>query len=114
VIARHSVATFDEIHGYAIVRTLGYVSGIASRPRSRLRSAFRSLGMLVGLSAAELVDDVEALREEALESVRKRAEALGANAVIGLQFNAIEDADGEAKIVAFGRAVVLSPDLGMP
>lgn len=93
-----------------MVRTLGFVSGIAERQRNRLRSTFRSLGMLVGVSAAEFVSDVEQLRDEALDALRKRADALGANAVIGLQFHASEEDDGESKIVAFGRAVVIAPE----
>ncbi len=110
MIARHSIATFDDIQGYRVVRTLGFVSGIAARQRNRMRSTFRSLGMLIGVAPAEFVSDVEQLRDEALEALRKRADALGANAVIGLQFHATELDDGESKIVAFGRAVVIAPE----
>ena len=99
--------TFDEVEGYTTVRALGYVSGIASRPRNRLRSTFRSLGMLIGLSAGEFLSDAEQLRAEALEALRHRADALGANAVVGLQFYVSESSDGSCKVVAFGRAVLV-------
>ncbi len=49
MIARDDVVTFDELDGYRTLRSFGYVSGSASRPRNRLRSTFRSLGMLIGL-----------------------------------------------------------------
>ena len=107
MIARDDVVTFDEIEGYRTVRTFGYVSGVASRPRNRLRSTFRSLGMLIGLAAGEFLGDAEQLRSEALDGLRRRADAMGANAVVGLQFYVAENADGSCKVVAFGQAVLV-------
>jgi len=108
VIARDDVVTFDEIDGYRTVRDLGYVSGIASRPRNRLRSTFRSLGMLIGLSAGEFLSDAEQLRSDALDVLRRRADEVGANAVLGLQFYVSEGSDGSCKVVAFGKAVLVA------
>jgi uncharacterized protein YbjQ (UPF0145 family) len=110
VIARDDVVTFDTIEGYRTVRTFGYVSGIATRPRNRLRSTFRSLGILIGLAAGEFLSDAEHLRNEALEALRKRADAAGANAVLGLQFYVSEGNDGSCKVVAFGQAVLVAKD----
>jgi uncharacterized protein YbjQ (UPF0145 family) len=107
MIAHDDIVTFDELEGYRVVRVLGYVSGIASRSRNRLRSTFRSLGMLIGLAAGEFLSDAEQLRSDALESLRGRADALGANAVVGLQFYVSEGQDGSCKVVAFGQAVVV-------
>ena len=50
MIAPDNVVTFDELEGHRIVKRYGYVSGIAARPRNRLRATFRSLGMLIGVS----------------------------------------------------------------
>jgi len=108
MIARDDVVTLDEPAGCEILRNLGYVSGSAARPRNRLRSTFRSLGMLIGLSAGELLSDAEQLRAEALDGLRRRADALGANAVVGLQFHVSESSDGACKVVAFGRAVFVT------
>ena len=47
----------------------------------------------------------ERLREVAIDALRKKADVLGANAVIGLRFYASEEADGATKVVAFGQAV---------
>jgi len=109
LIAPDNVVTFDELEGFRIVKRYGYVSGIATRPRNRLRATFRSLGMLIGMSAGEFISDAEQLRGEALEGIYKRAEALGANAVIGLSFHVSEGSDGSCKIVAFGEAVLAVP-----
>ncbi len=108
MIARDDVVTFDEIEGYRIARSFGHVSGSASRPRNRLRATFRSLGMLIGLASAEFLSDAEQLRSDALEALRRSADALGANAVLGLQFFVSEESDGACRVVAFGRAVSVS------
>src|SRR5215469_16572615 len=109
MIAPHDVVTFTDVEGVVVVRRFGYVSGIASRPRNRLRSTFRSLGMLIGVSPNEYLSDAEHLRNEALDGVYRRATALGANAVIGLSFHVSEGSDGSCKVVAFGEAVLTSP-----
>ncbi len=108
MIAHDDVVTFDRLDGYRTVRDFGYVSGIAARPRNRLRSTFRSLGMLIGIAAGEFVGDAEQLRSEALDALRRRADALGANAVVGLQFYVSEGDDGSCKVVAFGQAVLVA------
>lgn len=105
MIAHEAVSTFAQLDGYRIGHRFGYVSGIASRPRNRLRTTFRTLGMLIGVSS-EYVSDAEALRAQALEGVYARAEAYGANAVVGLQFYVSEGEDGSCKVVAFGEAVL--------
>ena len=105
MIARDDIVTFEELEGYRTLRSFGHVSGSASRPRNRLRSTFRSLGMLIGLASAEFLSDAEQLRSDALEALRRRADAMGANAVVGLQFFVSEGNDGSCKVVAFGRAV---------
>jgi uncharacterized protein YbjQ (UPF0145 family) len=107
VIAPDDVVTFDELEGFRTIRVLGSVAGSASRPRNRLRSTFRSLGMLIGLAAGELLGDAEQLRGDALDDLRRQAERLGANAVVGLQFYVSESSDGSCKVVANGRAVLV-------
>jgi len=110
MIAPDAVVTFDELEGYRIIKRYGYVSGVASRPRNRLRATFRSLGMLIGVSPGEFVSDAEQLRGEALDGIYHRASLLGANAVIGLSFHVSESPDGSCKIVAFGEAVLAVRD----
>jgi uncharacterized protein YbjQ (UPF0145 family) len=107
VIAREDVVTLRDVDGYSTVRVLGRVQAQASRPRNRLRSTFRSLGMLIGLAAGEFLGDAEHLRGEALEALRKEAAGLGANAVLGVQFDVSEGSDGSCLVVVSGDAVWL-------
>ena len=110
MVAREDIVTFEDLAGYRVVRRFGYVSGIASRPRNRFRSTFRSLGMLIGVSPNEFLSDAEHLRADALEGLYQRANAYGANAVVGLSFHVSEGNDGSCKVVAFGEAVLLTPE----
>lgn len=107
MIARDDVVTFDRVEGFQTVHSFGAVAGSASRARNRLRSTFRSLGMLIGLSPGEFLGDAEQLRGEALDDLRRRAGGLGANAVVGLQFYVSENDDGSCEVVARGQAVLL-------
>ena len=66
--------------------------------------------MLIGVSPGEVLSDAEHLRAEALDGLQKRADAAGANAVVGLSFHVSEGADGSCKVVAFGEAVLVAPD----
>ena len=66
--------------------------------------------MLIGVSPSEFLTDAEHLRTEALDGLYARANEYGANAVIGLSFHVSEGADGSCKVVAFGEAVLVTPE----
>jgi uncharacterized protein YbjQ (UPF0145 family) len=104
-----SVTTFDRVEGYRIVRSFGRVRGQASRPRNLLKHTFRSIGALIGLAPIEFLTDAERTRTDSLEALLRSAEGMGANGVVGLQFEASEGADGATRVVAFGEAVLLEP-----
>jgi uncharacterized protein YbjQ (UPF0145 family) len=111
-LARDAVTTFDRIDGYRVVRSLGYAYGHASRPKNVLRSAFRNIGVFIGLAQIDYLTDAERARTESLGALVERAEELGANSVLGVQFQATEGPDGATRVVAFGEAVILDPAPG--
>ena len=106
-IAPDAVVTFDRVDGFRIVKSFGYAYGQATRPRNLLRSTFRSIGAFIGLAPIEYLTDAERARSECLSQLLRKAEATGANGVIGLQFQASETADGSTRVLAFGEAVLL-------
>ncbi|HEY1429733.1 MAG TPA: heavy metal-binding domain-containing protein [Candidatus Tumulicola sp.] len=112
MIAREDVVTLDEVDGYETLRNFGRIRARASRPRNRLRSTFRSLGMLIGLSAGEFLSDAEHLRGEALEALRVEGAELGANAIVRVEFDVSEGADGSCLVVVSGEAVLVERDPG--
>ena len=104
---RRPVTTFERVEGYRVVRSFGYAYGQASRPRNVLKQTFRSIGALIGLAPVEYLTDAERTRTESLEELLRKAEGMGANGVIGLQFQASEGPDGATRVLAFGEAVLL-------
>jgi uncharacterized protein YbjQ (UPF0145 family) len=109
MIAKENLVTLDAPDGFRVLTSLGRVSGSATRPHNMLRATFRSIGAFIGLAPIEYLTDAERAREEALEQVRAKAENLGADAVIKIRFEALEQADGSTKVLAHGEAVRLAP-----
>ena len=108
-LAPDAVTTFERIEGYRVVRSFGYAYGQASRPRNVLKQTFRSIGVLIGLAAIDYLTDAERTRADSLEALLEKAETMGANGVIGVQFQATEGPDGATRVLAFGEAVLLDP-----
>ena len=108
-IAPNAVVTFERVDGYRIIRSFGFAYGPASRPRNVLRATFRSIGAFIGLAPIEYLTEAERARSESLNSLLRKAEDLGANGILGLQFQASEAADGSTRVLAFGEAVLLEP-----
>lgn len=113
-LAPEVVTTFERVEGYRVVRSFGYAYGQASRPRNVLRATFRSIGALIGLAPIEYLTEAERTRAESLSALLAKAETMGANGVLGLQFQASEGPDGATKVLAFGEAVLLDPSPGTP
>jgi uncharacterized protein YbjQ (UPF0145 family) len=108
-LAPDAVTTFQHVEGYRVVRSFGYAYGQASRPRNMLKQTFRSIGVLIGLAPVDYLTDAERTRAESLEVLLRKAESMGANGVVGVQFQATEGPDGATRVLAFGEAVVLEP-----
>jgi uncharacterized protein YbjQ (UPF0145 family) len=109
MIAPESVVTFERVDGFRVVKSFGYAYGQATRPRNVLRATFRSIGAFIGLAPIEYLTDAERARADSLAELLRKAEATGANGIIGLQFQASETADGSTRVLAFGEAVLLDP-----
>ncbi|MFN2449975.1 MAG: YbjQ family protein [Candidatus Baltobacteraceae bacterium] len=109
MIARENLVTLDLPDGYRVLSSLGRVTAGASRPHNMLRATFRSIGAFIGLAPLEYLTDAERAREEALEMLRAKAGALGADAVIKIRFDALEQQDGSTSVLAYGEAVRLAP-----
>ncbi len=92
--------------------SIPFVISAASARRRRGRgtacgSTFRSLGMLIGLSAGEFLGDAEHLRGEALEALRQEGASLGANAIVRVEFEVSEGSDGSCLVEVSGDAVLV-------
>ncbi len=110
MVAPEAVVTFDRLDGFRIVATLGLARGEAICQRNLLRATFRSIGAFIGFAPVEYLTDAERARAESLVALRGNAATLGANGVVGVQFDSREQNDGSTRVVATGRAVILEPE----
>ena len=101
------VTTTLAFEGYRIVSYLGVVRGVTVRSRSVVGSIGASLQTLVGGNISLYTELCEQARQEAFELMRQHAAELGANAVIGMRYDANEVAQGVTEVLAYGTAVVI-------
>ncbi len=97
------------IEGQMITRTLGLVRGITVRSRSVFGTIGASLQTLVGGNITLYTELCERTRGEAFEMLLRHAEEMGANAVIGVRYDATEIQPGVSEVLCYGTAVVVTP-----
>jgi uncharacterized protein YbjQ (UPF0145 family) len=97
------------IDGQRIVRSFGVVRGITVRSRSIFGTIGGSLQTLVGGNISLFSSLCEKTRAEAFDLMLEHADALGANAVIGVRYDATEIMSGVTEVLCYGTAVVVTP-----
>ena len=98
-----------ELPGYRIKRNLGIVRGIVVRSRSIVGTIGASLQTIVGGNISLFSNLCEQTRNDAFDLMLQHAEALGANAVIGVRYDATEIMQGVTEVLSYGTAVVVEP-----
>ena len=96
------------LDGYHITKSLGVVRGITVRSRSVIGSIGASLQTLIGGNITLLTDLCEKTREESFDLMLQHAQQLGANAVIGVRYDATELMTGVTEVLCYGTAVIVS------
>lgn len=102
-------STTFEIPGYRTVRTVGMVRGIVVRSRSVVGTIGAGLQTLIGGNITLLTELCETTRADALGQMAQHAHELGANAVIGVRYDATEVMKGVSEVLCYGTAVVVEP-----
>jgi uncharacterized protein YbjQ (UPF0145 family) len=100
--------TTFEIDGYKVDRNLGVVRGIVVRSRSLFGTIGGMLHTLVGGNITLFTELCEKTRGEAFDMMVKHAEEMGANAVLGIRYDATELMSGVSEVLCYGTAVVVS------
>jgi uncharacterized protein YbjQ (UPF0145 family) len=103
-----TTTTFN-LDGYRVVKNFGVVRGIIVRSRSIFGTIGAGLQTLVGGNISILTDLCERTRQDALAQMLEHARALGANAVIGLRYDATEIMQGVTEVLCYGTAVLVEP-----
>lgn len=101
------IVTSHEIAGKKIMRTLGIVRGNTVRSRHLGKDILAVFRNIVGGEVHEYTKLLAESRECALDRMIQEAEAIGANAIIGMRFATSEVAQSAAEILAYGTAVVI-------
>src|SRR5580704_7893540 len=99
------VTTAFELPGYRIAKNLGLVRGVTVRSRSIFGTLGASLQTVVGGNITIFEDMCEQTREQALELMLQHALERGANAVVGVRYDATEVMQGVTEVIAYGTAV---------
>jgi uncharacterized protein YbjQ (UPF0145 family) len=94
-----------ELPGYRIVRNFGIVRGIIVRSRSVIGNLGAAIQTIVGGNITILTNLCEKTREEAYELMLAHAAQHGANAVVGMRYDATEIMQGVTEVLAYGTAV---------
>jgi uncharacterized protein YbjQ (UPF0145 family) len=95
------------LDGYKITRNLGVVRGIMVRSRSIFGTIGGSLQTIVGGNISLFTSLCEKTRGDAFELMLTHAQQLGANAVVGIRYDATEVMNGVTEVLCYGTAVVV-------
>ena len=95
------------IDGYRIVQNKGVVRGIIVRSRSIFGTIGGSLQTLVGGNITLFTDLCERTRSDAFSQMLAHAQEVGANAVVGIRYDATEILNGVTEVLCYGTAVVV-------
>ena len=95
--------------GFRVTKELGTVRGIVVRSRSIIGNIGAGLQTIFGGDITLYTELCERARQDAYERMCAHAAALGANAIIGLRYDATEIGTGITEVLCYGTAVVVVP-----
>ena len=102
-----NVTTAFALEGFRITKNLGIVRGITVRSRSVLGNIGAGFQALIGGNISIYTELCEKARIEGFEIMVRHAEQIGANAIIGMRYDANEVAAGITEVLCYGTAVVM-------
>jgi uncharacterized protein YbjQ (UPF0145 family) len=103
-----TTTTFD-LPGFRVVKSFGVVRGIIVRSRSIIGNIGANLQSLFGGNISLYTTMCERARSDAFNDMLVHAGQLGANAVIGVRYDATEIAVGITEVLCYGTAVFVEP-----
>jgi uncharacterized protein YbjQ (UPF0145 family) len=106
-LSHHMVTTAFTLDGFKIARSLGVVRGITVRSRSFVATLGGMLHTLKGGNITAFTRLCEIARAEAFEIMVQHASEMGANAIIGMRYDATELFGGVTEVLAYGTAVIV-------
>ena len=102
-------STSFTLEGYRIVESLGVVRGVTVRSRSLFGAIGARIETLFGGHISILTTLCERARADAFDILLAHAQRRGANAVVGIRYDATEIMAGVTEVLCYGTAVVVEP-----
>ena len=103
------IVTTNDLPGYRVVKHLGVARGLTVRSRSLVGNIGASIQILFGGNITLYTRLAEQARQEAFEHLIAQAEAMGANAVLAMRYDANKIAAAVTEVLAYGTAVIVEP-----
>ncbi len=97
--------TAFDLPGFRVVKSFGVVRGIIVRSRSVIGNFGAAVQSFFGGNISIYTSLCERTRDEAFQQMLAHASELGANAVIGIRYDATEIGHGITEVLCYGTAV---------
>ena len=104
------VTTTFTIEGYRIVEYKGVVRGITVRAPTIAQGIMGGLKSVIGGKIGAYTEMCEQARQQAYDLLVQHAQGLGANAIVGLRYDASDVAESATEVICYGTAVVIEPE----
>jgi uncharacterized protein YbjQ (UPF0145 family) len=104
------VTTAFSFEGYKIVKNLGIVRGIIVRSRSIFGTIGGTLQTIFGGNISMFTELCEKTRSDSFELMINHAEAIGANAIIGVRYDTTDVLQGVSEVLCYGTAVYIEKE----
>lgn len=104
-VPHEMTTTGFELPGWTVVRSLGVVRGVVVRSRSVFGTVGAGLQTLLGGNISIFTELAEKARQQAFDTMLHQAHVAGANAVIGIRYDANEMMSGVTEVLCYGTAV---------
>jgi uncharacterized protein YbjQ (UPF0145 family) len=99
--------TAFELPNCTVMRSLGVVRGVVVRSRSMVGTFGATLQTLLGGNISIFTELAEQTRQQAFDTMLQHAHLAGANAVIGIRYDANEMMTGVTEVLCYGTAVIV-------
>lgn len=108
-IPHNMTTTGFDMPGFRIVTCMGVVRGVVVRSRSVVGTLGAGLQTLFGGNISLFTELAERTRQQAFETMLVQANMVGADAVIGIRYDATEVMNGVTEVLCYGTAVHVEP-----
>ena len=104
------LSNLETVPGHQIIKQLDIVYGSTVRSKHVGRDLMAGLKNIVGGELKGYTELLEESRQEAMQRMIDKAQALGANAIVAIRFSTSNIAQGASELFVYGTAVVVQPN----